>query len=61
MNVQRGPGIETESSLAGRDVLSLEIEDLDGQRLAIDGIKAVLREGIAFDAQQPSGYLQPSG
>jgi hypothetical protein len=31
------------------------LEDLEGQRLAIDGIKAVLREGIAFDAQQPSG------
>lgn len=31
------------------------LEDLEGQRLAIDGIKAVLREGIAFDAQQPPG------
>ena len=31
------------------------IEDLEGQRLAIDGIKAVLRDGIAFDAQQPLG------
>ena len=31
------------------------LEDLEGQRLAIDGIKAVLREGIAFDAQGPPG------
>ena len=29
------------------------LEDLEGQRLAIDGIKAVLRGGIAFDAQEP--------
>ncbi len=31
------------------------LQDLEGQRLAIDGIKAVLRDGIAFDAQKPPG------